>query len=289
MIKKITSILSILSIISLQATEANSNVGIQVEPNKAMENNVPKLQLEAKSPLMKSTLPPDAKSPLMKSTLLPEAKLPLTNSALLPQDGTLQNKANSLRDSKKTVKGVVTQRPMPNAAPMPPNITPPNVMPPDIKPSPRKKSFEDGIDTIQMPGSKSNKLDDKDYKELLNLLLTKESIKPDGSIQTKEDENKNIEKIQQMLLPIPKRAMILNDILIVFAEYRELTLPEAPGVKSDVGDKSLGFTEKDFIYEKKQIRLRVNDNFGDWKVEKLSSSYALFKNVKTNETIQKYY
>lgn len=167
--------------------------------------------------------------------------------------------------------------------------------------------------------------DDKKYDAVIRLLKTKTNVQGGEAVddpeisefkikQAKKEEKYKNEEFEKTLLPIPKKSIIINDSIIVYAEYREKILAE--NVKPYKGStqetqnnsgwkndplimealaesqnqeyKSLS-VEDSFEYDKKLIKLRVGDVFGNYVVKSLSSSVVVYQNKKTKKYIKKFY
>lgn len=154
----------------------------------------------------------------------------------------------------------------------------------------------------------------KDYELVLKLLQTKQGV-------ASENKNFNIveskEENEISYLPSPIKAIKMNEIIVVFAKYKELSsnsnkvIEETQIQQKDTKNLSnLGsninsgnplsketttLTKKNEIsnngvsYIEKEIKLRLNMDFGDWYVSKTELHEVVFKNKKTKEEIKKYF
>lgn len=155
-------------------------------------------------------------------------------------------------------------------------------------------------------------------------LKTKDSIKQadkkaeENSFIQKSIKNKvkyKAEELDVIMLPVPLKSLIINDKIIVFAEYREkILLNEAKPSKGEQLDaftsgtdwktdplliqameedkypKYAGINSTDIAYDKKTIKLRVGDRFGNYLVKSLSSSVVIYQHInQKNKYIKKFY
>jgi len=164
--------------------------------------------------------------------------------------------------------------------------------------------------------------------ERVNLLLKKFEKSANKKIKEKKEINKkmannNVSNKIKAVLPQPYKSILIGKHLAVFAHYYEPKLqdnstPEDNTLSAETreSDKMLsGFggdamnrservangmldnprakmstgNESSLKYEVRDIRLYKGSEFGNWKVDKLSLHYVIYKNINNKKTVKKYY
>ena len=179
---------------------------------------------------------------------------------------------------------------------------------------PVDKSLLPDLPSQEKISSVIKKDNNKDYELVLKLLQTKQ-----GGVS--ENKSFNIvetkEEAEISYLPSPIKAIKMNEIIVVFAKYKELSgglsrMTEETQIQqkntknlSNLGSninsgnplskETTTLTKKNEIsnngvsYIEKEIKLRLNMDFGDWYVSKTELHEVVFKNKKTKEEIKKYF
>lgn len=144
------------------------------------------------------------------------------------------------------------------------------------------------------------------YSGIVNALLDGQvdtSKKEDETVKEAEKEN---EEIVKLMLPIPQKAINFGNKVILFAIYKEENLTKSPSntpqqiqipnqnvVGANQEQNSAGFKKKfnlnDIEYNDKIIKIEEGYRFGEWELSQIEMNYVVYKNLKTNEIIRKFY
>lgn len=179
---------------------------------------------------------------------------------------------------------------------------------------PVDKSLLPDLPSQEKVSSVIKKDNNKDYELVLKLLQTRQGGASENSFF---DNTKAKEDSLVSYLPIPIKAIKINEVIVVFAKYKELagnsnkiieeTQVQQKDMKSlnnlgsninsgnPLSKETTTLTKRNeannggVSYIEKEIKLRLDMDFGDWQVSKTDLHEVVFKNKKTKEEIKKYF